>query len=52
MNEVQKPSFVYEDNQGEFFLAKNIQVGMCNKHIDIHHHFLMGILEDKDTEIK
>ena len=40
MNEVQKPSFIYENYQRDIFLAKNRQFGMRTKHIDIHHHFL------------
>ena len=51
MTEVQKPSVVYEDNQGEIFLEKNMQVGMCTKHIDICHHFLRYKVEDKDIDI-
>ena len=40
MTEVKKPSVIYEDNQGAIFLAKNRQVGIRTKHIDIRHHFL------------
>ena len=45
MSEVQKPEFVNKDNQGAIFLAKNRQVGMCTKHIDICHHFLRYMVE-------
>ena len=48
---VKNPSIIYEDNQGKNFLAKNTQVGICKKHIDIHHHFLWGVVKDKDTYI-
>ena len=39
-NEVQKPEVLYKDNQGEILLAKNRQVVMLTKHIDINHYFL------------
>ena len=41
----EKPSVIYEDNQGETFLAKNRQVGIRTKHIDICHHFLRDMVE-------
>ena len=31
ITEVQKPSVIYEDNQGAIFIAKNRQVGICTK---------------------
>ena len=40
MNEVQKPSVTYDDNQGEIFLTNNRQVGMHTKHIDIRQNFM------------
>ena len=52
MNEVQKPSVVYEDNQGSIFLANNRQVGMLTSHVYIRHHFLRDMVEDKDMDIK
>ena len=52
MTEVQKQSVVSEDNQGEILMAKNSQVGMRTKHIDIRHHFLRDVVKDKDTGIK
>ena len=48
---MQKPSVVYEDNQGAIFVANNRQVGMRTKNIDIRHHFLRDVLEDKDMDI-
>ena len=42
----------YKDNQGTIFLAKNMKVGICTKYIDICHHFLWDIVEDKDIDIK
>ena len=52
MTKVQNPSIIYEDNQGTIFLANNRQVGICTKHIDICHHFLWDIVEDKYIGIK
>ena len=51
MTEVKKSPVVYEDNQGEIFLAKDRQVGMHTEHIDISHHFLSDMVEDKDIDI-
>ena len=47
MTEVQKPSVVYEGIQVTIFLSKNRQVGLHTKHIDISHHFLRDMVEDK-----
>ena len=52
MNEIQKPSVVYEDNQGAILLAKNRKIGMSTKRIGIHHHFIKDMVEDKDIGIK
>ena len=48
---MQIPEVVYEDCQGEILLAKNRQVGMRTKHIDMRHHFLRDMLEDNDMNI-
>ena len=52
MTELQKPSFIYEDNPEENFLTKNRQVGMHTKHIDIFHHFMRDMVEFNDIDIK
>ena len=52
MTEVQKPAVVYEDNQGEIFLENNKQVVMRTNHIDIRHHFLRNMVEDKNMNIQ
>ena len=52
MTEVQKPSVIYEDNQGEVLIANNRQVGMRTKNINIRHHFLRDMVEYKDIGIK
>ena len=51
MNEVKKPSFIYEDNQGAIFEAMNTQVGIHTKHIDIGHPFLQDMAEEMDIDI-
>ena len=52
MTEVEKLSVIYEDNRGAIFLAKNRQVGICSKHIDIHRRFLRDMVEEKDIGIQ
>ena len=52
MTEVQKPSVVYEGIQVTIFLSKNRQVGLHTKHIDISHHFLRDMVENKDINIQ
>ena len=52
MNEIHNPLVLHEDNQGAIFPAKNRQVDMRTKHIDICHHFLRYIVEDKYIDIK
>ena len=34
------------------FLVKNWQVGISTNHINIYHHFLMDMAEDKDIDIQ
>ena len=51
MSRVQIPDVVYEDSQGEILLAKNRQVGMRTKYIDMRHHFLRDVLEENDMNI-
>ena len=52
MTKVEKPSAIYEDNQGAIFLAKNRQVGIHKNHIDIRCHFLWDMVEEKDIDIQ
>ena len=52
MTEVENPSVIYEDNQGAIFLAKNRQVSICTKHIDIWNHFMPDMVEEKDIDIQ
>ena len=52
MTKMQKSSFIYEYNQCAIFLSKNRQVGVHTNHIDIHHHFMRYMAEDKDIYIQ
>ena len=52
MTKVEKPSVIYEDNQGAIFLAKNRHVDIITKHTDICHHFLRDMVEEKDIDIQ
>ena len=52
MNKVERPYIIYDDNQGGIFLAKNSQVGIHTNHIDIRHHCLQGMVEEKYIDIQ
>ena len=52
MTGVEKPSDIYEDNQGAIFLAKNRQVSIRTKHIHIRCHFLRDMAEEKYIDIQ
>ena len=52
MTQVQKPSVMCEDNQGYILPEKNRQVGIRTKYIDISHHFLRDMVEDKYIDRK
>ena len=44
MTKVENPTFIYEDNQGANFLAKNRKLGIRTKYIDIRRHFLRDMV--------
>lgn len=46
------PAIIYEDNTGAIFLVKNQQVGTRTKHIDIRHHFIRNLQENKQIEVR
>ena len=52
ITEVKNLSVIYKNNQGENFLAKNRQVVIHTKYVDIHRHFLQDMEEDKDSNIQ
>ena len=45
--EHQRPSIIYEDNLGAISLTKNPQISQRTKHIDVRHHFIRDLIEDK-----
>ena len=49
---MEQHSVIYEDNQGAMFLSNNRQVSICTNHIDICHHFLQDMVEEKDVYIQ
>ena len=47
-----QPAIIYGDNTGALHLIKNRQVGPRTKHIDIRHHFLRNMHEDKEADFR
>ena len=45
------PGIIYEDNEGAIFLAKNQQIGMHTKHIDIKYHFIRELIGQNFLDI-
>jgi len=45
--EVQLPMTIFQDNQGSIFLAEGKGNHSRTKHIDIRHHFIRDLVEDK-----
>ena len=45
------PGVIFEDNEGAIFLAKNQQVGMRTKHIDVKYHFIRDLIKDKYLDL-
>jgi hypothetical protein len=43
---------IHCDNTGAIYLAKNQQVGARTKHIDIKHHFIREMIEEKKVNIR
>ena len=37
---------IFEDNEGAIFLAKNQQVSIRTKHIDVWYHFIRDLIQD------
>ena len=55
INEVAKhedPAIIYEDNEGAIFLAKNQQVSMRTKHIDVRAHFIRDCVKSNWIIVK
>ena len=47
-----KPSVIFEDNLGAIYLTKNSQISQRTKHIDVRHHFIRGLIDNKVLDIK
>jgi hypothetical protein len=49
---VQHTAVIYEDNLGAIYLVKNQQVSSRTKHIDVRHHYLRDLHNDKVIEVR
>jgi hypothetical protein len=47
-----KPAIIYEDNLGTIFLVKNQQVSSRTKHIDIRHHYMRDLQDNKALDVR
>jgi hypothetical protein len=47
-----KPAIVYKDNIGTIFLVKNQQVSSRTKHIDIRHHDMRDLQDNKALDVR
>ena len=47
-----KPSIMFEDNLGAIYLTKNSQISQRTKHIDVRHHFVRSMIENKILDVK
>ena len=47
-----KPSIIFEDNLGAIYLTKNSQISQRTKHIDVRHHFIRSMIENKVLDVK
>jgi hypothetical protein len=45
-------AILYEDNLGAIYLLKNQQISPRTKHIDIRHHFMRNLYEEKKIDIR
>jgi hypothetical protein len=49
---VRERAIIYEDNLGAIYLVKNFQVSARTKHIDVRHHFVRNLNEEKRIEVR
>lgn len=49
---VERPTIIYEDNQGFIMTATSGKESHKLKHVDIRHHFLRNIIKRGDIEIR
>jgi hypothetical protein len=50
--QIELPIQLQVDNTGALFLAENSTTGQRTKHIDVRHHFIRNLIEDKIIEVK
>ena len=49
--EQQKPTPLWCGNQGAIKIAKDPVIHQCNKHIDLHMHFIRNLVHDCVLEV-
>jgi hypothetical protein len=49
---VMESAIVYEDNLGAIYLLKNSQISQRTKHIDIRHHYLRDLMDEKRLDVR
>jgi hypothetical protein len=49
---LQNTAIIYEDNLGAIYLVKNYQVSARTKHIDIRHHYVRDLRNEKKLDIR
>jgi Reverse transcriptase (RNA-dependent DNA polymerase) len=49
---VKTPVTLHADNIGAIFLAGNSNTGKRTKHIDVRYHFIRGLINKQDVEVK
>jgi hypothetical protein len=49
--EERKTAIIYEDNLGTIFLVKNQQLSSRTKHIDIRHHYMRDLQDNKALDV-
>jgi hypothetical protein len=47
-----KPAIIYEDNLGTIFIVKNQQVSSRTKHLDIRHHYMRDLQDNKSLDVR
>ena len=46
------PTIIYNDNQGSLLLAKNPIFHSRTKHIDVKHHFIRELVDERMVELR
>ena len=47
-----KPSAIFEDNLGAIYLTKSLQISQRTKHIDVRHHIIRSMIDNKVGYVK